>query len=123
MTKTEVLLVLVLFALVALWSSLSRVASLLEAWLKAQAAARQSEQERQLQDERRAHDLAQERQARERHINACPLCNGERVYYGRACVYCLGYGEARRSDEAEKRFTDWTSEVRRKWASLFGMPF
>jgi len=119
MTMTEVLLFLVLFALLALWAGLSRVAGLLES----QMTMWESERDRQRAAEKRAAERVRESQERERRINACPLCCGERLYYGRACVYCLGYGEARRSEEADRRFKEWASEVRQKWTAHFGMPY
>jgi hypothetical protein len=122
MTKSEVLLLL-LFALFALWAGLSRVAGLLESLLKAQMSMWESERDRQRATEKLADERVRESQERERRINACPLCYGERLYYGRACVYCLGYGEARRSEEADRRFKEWASEVRQKWTARFGMPY
>ena len=52
----------------------------------------------------------------ERFVLACPLCNGERIFYG-TCIYCFGYGEAHRSEEAERRFWRWAAEVRERWCS------
>ena len=123
MTKTELLLLLVLVALLALWASLSRLAGLLESFLKAQVSMHQSERERRQREEKRAQERDRENQEGERRINVCPLCCGEKLYYGRACVYCLGYGEARRTEEADGRFKEWASEVRQKWTSHFGMPY
>ena len=122
MRTSDVLLVLILFALLALWAHVSRLAGLVEKLLQTQASQlknqfAEGEQRKRIQKRER------DSRARVQWINACPLCVGQKVYYGRACVYCLGYGEARRSPEAESRFREWASEVRQKWTREFGMPY
>lgn len=123
MTKTEALLVLALLALFAIWAGVSRVSRLLESLLKAQLSMWESEREHRRARQKRTHERLRETEEKECRINACPLCSGDRLYHGRACVYCLGYGEARRSEEADKRFREWASEVRQKWTAHFGMPY
>ena len=119
---TELALLLILVLLLAIWVSTTRVAGLLQSVLNAQMEALENAQ-RDRKAAQRKFDREVRRQEVERLINACPLCKGARSYYGSACIYCLGYGEAKRTEEADARFQKWADEVRQRWTLHFGMPY
>jgi len=78
--------------------------------------------------ERAISDVKEERSARAREAaeterdrrarDECLLCAGAGRYYGGACVYCLGYGQARRTVEADARLCEFAAQVRSGWSGL-----
>jgi hypothetical protein len=122
MTVIDGILIATVFLSAGIVVTISRLNRLLES-LQAIAQQQQADREHRRKLDRRTRQRERDQQERELRLNKCPLCEGKRSYYRLSCVYCLGYGEARRSEDADRRFAEWSGEVRQQWMTHFGMPF